>query len=357
MNASRKRVLQNHAKKMAKLKVRFRIIRKRKNRLMQGKNKEQRKEYSLGQRFKDYKHIKAPSLFSLTENTEETLSFVSKLEECLEQRRKVFVNLSEVEIIAHGAIVVLLSIMVKFKSERIDFNGNFPKNKSANKALADSGFITELYKKKIELGSSYDVRRNKILTHANKVVDSKLTDRIISDISTQIWGQKRRCPGLQRVYIELMQNTNNHASLVQKGEHLWWTTVQYDSKKKTAYFSFIDYGVGILKSLTTDTRGKFYNIIPQVRSLFKPNNNAELLMLLLKGEVHKTSTGKYYRGKGLPCLFKACEDGRIANVVVIANDAKVEYGNTKPIKLGKSFSGTFVHWELNFNNNNIEYSI
>lgn len=111
----------------------------------------------------------------------------------------------------------------------------------------------------------------------------------------------------------------------------------------------------LINSLRNDEHGKFYNIIPKIRELFNPQNNAEMLSLLLKGEIHKTSTGKYYRGKGLPCLFKACEDNKIANVVVIANDAKVEYTAGTNVKLNNSFAGTFIHWELNFNNVNINY--
>lgn len=54
-------------------------------------------------------------------------------------------------------------------------------------------------------------------------------------------------------------------------------------------------------------------------------------------------------------LIKACEDNKIANVVVIANDAKVEYTAGTNVKLNNSFAGTFIHWELNFNNVNINY--
>lgn len=160
---------------------------------------------------------------------------------------------------------------------------------------------------------------------------------------------------MQRVFIELMQNTNNHASLVKNGEHHWWTTVEYSSQEKKAYFSFIDYGVGIIESLNNDTRGKFYNWIPKIKKIFSLSNNSEMLMLLMKGEMHKTSTGKYYRGKGLPCLFKACEDNKISNVVVISNDAKVDYETQGSVKLEHSFKGTFVYWELNASNLNLEY--
>lgn len=350
-----KRIQRNLAKKQEKRRLHSKEKKRKKRRCLQGKSKEEREQIQLDNRFKEYCKIKAPSNFSLTENTERTLEFIAKIEKCLKRHSKVFVNLADVEKIAHGAIVVLLSIMTKFQSMHIDFNGNFPKDSQAKKILVDSGFFHQLYKKNINPQPSYAFCRNRVLTHAGKVVDSNLADNIISEISTLIWGEKRRCPGVQRVYLELMQNTNNHAALDSKGIHHWWTTVHYDEKNKKAYFSFIDYGVGIINSLRNDEQGKFYNIIPRIRELFNPKDNAEMLHLLLKGEIHKTSTGKYYRGKGLPCLFKACDENKITNVVVISNDAKVDYLGNRSEKLDNSFSGTFIHWELNINNDNINY--
>ena len=255
-----KKILINHAKKQELRRIISKKKKKNKRRYLQGKSKEERQKYILENRFKDYSKIKAPSNFSLIENTEESLKFIAKIEKCLKNRSKVFVNLTDVETIAHGAIVVLLSIMTKFKYNHIDFNGNFPKNKNANKALVDSGFFDQLYKRNISNEPNYAFCRNKVLTHAGKVVDSSLADQIISEISNLIWGKQRRCLGVQRVFLELMQNTNNHASFDSKGLHHWWTTVQYDEKLKKAYFSFIDYGVGIINSLRNDEHGKFYNI-------------------------------------------------------------------------------------------------
>lgn len=355
---SKQKVLFNHAAKEFKLKVRFRRTKTKKNRLLQGCSDEQRKAKKVNDYFRDYKKIKAPEIFSFIENTEGTLGFIKSLECALNTKRKVFVNLKKVKSIAHGAIVVLLSIMTKFKLSKVDFNGNFPDSPEVKKILIESGFFSELYKNNVDIDSQIAVRKKQIFTHANKLVDAKLADEIISEISTLIWGEKRRCKGVQRIFIELMQNTNNHASLIQKGDHYWWTTVRYDKKLNKAYFSFIDYGIGIIESLKNDKKGKFYNILPKIKNIFAPGNNAELLMLLLKGEIHNqknTSTNQYYRGKGLPCLFKACEDNKISNVVVITNDAKAEYANKQCCKLKNSFSGTFLHWELNVDNQNIKY--
>lgn len=357
----KRKVLINHALKLCRLRIRFKDIRRRKNKARLGRSKTQRESDKISERFRDYKKICAPSVFSIIENTEESLLFISKLEKCLENKQKVFVILTNVEQIADGAIVVLLSIMTKFKSQNIDFNGNFPTNQTVKKELIESGFFKELYRKNIQFDSKYEVCNNKVLTHANKIVDPELSDRIITEVSSIIWKSERRCPGLQRVFIELMQNTNNHASYINKGEHHWWITVQVDKDKSKAYFSFIDYGVGIINSLTNDEKGKFYRVIPLIKRLFLPENSSDILLLLLNGEIHKTSTifqktstGKYYRGKGLPCLFNACRDNKIANAVVITNDAKVEYNKQLKSSLNTVFKGTFIYWELNKNNINIE---
>lgn len=351
-----KNVWLNHARKEFRLRLRHKEWKRNKNRSKNGRNKEQRINDRFRDKFKGYKWVKAPTVFSMTENTEQTLEFISELEAYLDRREKVFVNLEDVEVIAQGAIVVLLSIMMKFKEKRIDFNGNFPKSQNASNVLNASGFIEELYRDEIR----YTIRRRRIFTHANKVVDPKLASEIISETSERIWGEVRRCMGVQRIYIELMLNTNNHASSTGQGEHHWYTTVHYVPKEKKACFSFIDYGVGIIQSMKTDTKSRFYNVIPKILRKFGTQNDADLLLLLLNGDIHRlkytgnTSTGKYYHGKGLPCIFKACDENKISNAVVISNNAKVEYESRNGYKLRNSFNGTFIYWELCENNLSIK---
>lgn len=350
---SLKRILRKRAAKHQRRARRFKEYRRRKNRLLLGLNAAQQRLYKVYERHKDFKKVKAPNNFSLIENTEESLTFISKLESYLEKKNRVFINLSDVGSISHGSVVVLLSIMIEFKSRNIEFNGNLPKNKIVHKQLVESGFFKQLYKRNIHFKDTYSLCNNKVLTHANKVVDTELSDTIISEISMLIWGEKRRCPGLQRVFIELMQNTNNHAYIGEQGKHHWWTTVEYSPTKNIAYFSFIDYGVGIIKNLKENKEGKFYYLIQKLLTLFPFRSNSKMLKQLLGGEIHKTSTGKYYRGKGLPCLFKACEDNKISNVVVISNDAMVEYATKRSLELKQSFKGTFIYWELNIENQSI----
>jgi hypothetical protein len=349
-------ILLNLAFRSFRRKLRSKHKKKLRNRRLVGVNLETKKEENieniLKQRYHNYKHIKAPVYFSLTQNTEETLEFIGKMEECFKNKKKVFVDMSHVEFIANGAIVVMLSILVHFKANKIDFNGNFPKSSKARTNLKNSGFFK--YINKDFLDQEIYSFENEICTHANKKANSELSDKIIKKASQYIWGEERRCTGVQRVFLELMQNTNNHASISKQGDKHWWATVNHSDEKKVC-FSFIDFGVGIFESLANKKEdNKFFDAINKVKNVFNFTSNAELLKLLLQGEVHRTVTGKYYRGKGLPGIFEACKTNKISNLIIISNDALADFSNDKFISLKNKLSGTYVSWELNENNINIK---
>lgn len=118
-----KQFLANRAKNFARRRKRWEDWKRARNRRYRSVSKLEREELSVQDKYSDYVWIKPPSNFSMITNTEDSLAFISKLERCFGLRQKVFVNLSEVKIIAHGALVVLLSIMKKFKANNIGFNG------------------------------------------------------------------------------------------------------------------------------------------------------------------------------------------------------------------------------------------
>ena len=161
-----------------------------------------------------------------------------------------------------------------------------------------------------------------------------------------ICGIERRFRGAYTVLIELMHNTNNHASgTINKTEN-WWLSVTHNHKEKIVSISFVDYGVGIFESLNSKSIGdKFFESFMQLLKLKKENH--ELLALILKGELHKTSTGQPNRGKGLPGIYSALERQQIADLVIITNDVIANVSENTYKKLDKPFSGTFIHWHLN----------
>jgi hypothetical protein len=358
----RKNILLRRGLKRFRRKIRSKAKKKERNRQQIGVSYYSRRvlieRNKAKYEFRHYDWIKVPSVFSLTMNTEETLAFVALIEEHYLKRNKVFIDLKDLRVVANGAIVVLLSILVKFRAEGIQFNGSFPKDRAVRRNLTGSGFFEHLYgTEKIKEQDVYSFG-NSICTHANKKVDSKLSDSIIKKASKYIWGEERRCTEVQRVFLELMQNTNNHASLNKPGEHHWWTSISHnnvDASCKKVCFSFIDYGIGIFESLSNKQEGnKFFNIIPKLKKVLSAETNADILKLLLKGDVHKTATGEYFRGKGLPGIYEACNTNKISNLIIISNDAMMSYSENKYVRLKNKLAGTFVYWELNENNDNIK---
>ncbi len=310
------------------------------------------------QRYKNFTKVIAPHNLSLLNNTESVNFFIAELKSAYDNNEKTLVVLNQVDEIDYGSIVVLLSVMIKFKSKGLDFDGTLPENKQAKKKLINSGFFSNLFKHHDE-NDYYEIspeNGGNICTHAQKKVDSELGDRLIQQASKFIWGNEKRCPGVQRTLIELMQNTNNHADAEKLGEKHWWLSVSFDEVNHSVSFAFVDFGVGIFENLKNPTqKNMLKNLTEKLSELFHFNDNAELLSMILSGQLHKTVTGKKYRGKGLPGVAQACERKQIRNLRFITNDVSADVNKGLFELLEMPFHGTFVYWELDATNENFEY--
>ncbi len=308
---------------------------------------------------RNYSRVKAPETLSIIKNPAGVLKFVSLLSTNLQQRKKTFVDLRKVIDLTYGGLVILLAIMVKFKSNKIKFNGSFPAKKEADRLLHRSGFFDNLYNTKFRQQEQYEIISKKsdgIITHADKRVSSVLANKLIGEASMTIWGEKRKCQGVQRTLIELMLNTNNHADIYKPGEKHWWLSVEHHPQQKMVSFSFLDFGVGIFTNLANKpSNSKWFNFKEKIRSRLKYGNNAEILRLILQKDLHKTVTGKSYRGKGLPSIAESAKKGHISNLHIITNDVFCNYDEDIYEIMSVPFSGTFVYWELCHDNSNTNF--
>lgn len=307
---------------------------------------------------KKYDVISAPNNFSFIENPEETSVFINKLEDLYLKQRRVYVDLKKIVFLDYSAVTVLVSVMFSFKARNIKFNGNFPDDLVLAKMLIDSDFFKNL-KREITNRIEYSVgKENQIFTRANKEVNSELGLIVMAEASQTIWNEKRICKGLQRTLLELMQNTNNHASVSKKGEKHWWLSVNHDKTNKKVSFIFVDYGIGIFESLKNKPQdNKWFGWFEKLKDKLNSNFNYEILKLLLDGEMHMTVTGKHFRGKGLPGIKEVFDREQISNLIVISNDVYANVNKNIYYRLDNEFSGTFVSWELNVNNINSKWTI
>ncbi len=330
--------------------------RRNRNKSSQGVSREKHKiQLSERNLFRDYKKVVAPDDLSFLSNTESVINFINILYQHCDAKRQVFVELENVKTIDYAAIVVLLSIMVEFKARNIKFNGDFPIDIKAKELLMKSGFIQNLFKpfKPEDRYKIIPLHAHAIHTHAQKNVDARLGQEIIFSSSQTIWNEDRRCQGVQRTLLELMQNTNNHAEIGRAGGKHWWVSVNHIKAERKVCFSFIDFGVGVFTSLENKPQNsKFFNWSIKLKKLFSFNNNAELLKLIMEGKLHQTVTEEHYRGKGLPGIAEVAGRNQISNLHIITNDVFCDFSNGVYRTLTNSFTGTFVYWEVNSSNEN-----
>lgn len=301
------------------------------------------------------KRISAPELLSFKRNAERFCAFISQLQACYDCRRPVFVKLRNVTEIDYDALTVLLSVMISFQGKKIRFYGDNPSDLGCNIILVESGFFWHLNNAWRDR-DSYELPRHTtlapIMTHAMRKVDAELGERIIADASKTVWGRKRLCKGVQRTLIELMHNTNNHASIANLPQHKkkhWWLSVRHDQNKKVVSFAFVDYGVGIFSNIANKPVGS--RVRAWVDSfLGRGVSHADILKGIFSGEMHRSSTGKSYRGKGLPGIYDACVNNRISSLTLISNDVFFDYSSKSYFTLPIPFQGTFVYWELDGTN-------
>ena len=354
-----KRRNKKHALKSHEEQIKFNKYRRRKNRGEQNTQiKEKKRKRRLKDQFWEYEKVEAPETFSLIENPTSVIVFINKLKEYFDKKRKVYVILKNVKIINHDAIVVLLAIMVRFSAMGIDFNGDFPDDEKSKKILLESGFFFQLFNEYKDVDRYNIGKNNSMHTHAWKNVDSMLSAKIIQKASKTIWDEERRCQGAQRALLELMQNTNNHAAIGKVGEKHWWLSVNHNVDEKQVSFSFIDFGIGVFKSLENKMPGsKFYKWAEKLMTRFQFGNNAELLRLILDGQLHSIVANEHFRGKGLPGINEALKRNQISNLFIVTNNVWADIATNNYITLKEDLEGTFIYFKLNSNNFNCDATI
>lgn len=314
----------------------------------------------LSRMFPGYKLINAPVRFTLVENEKETLKFLQKLQVCFNRSQKVAVLLDNVKEISTDAILVLLSNMVHFKAARIGFNGTRPKNKRVAAKLEASGFFKHLYGQVMRDQDAYSFRKvNSIIhTHGQKTVEAKVADEIVKYASEAVWGVPRRCPGIQTTLVELMHNTHDHAG-VEKGEKHWWLSVEHDDQAHEVTFSFIDFGVGIFRSLANKQPGEpLYGALDYIIHNFPLiQTEVDRLRLILEGKVVLTQFNEYYRGKGLRKIYLKNQNNQISDLCIISNFASVRTKNIDYHSIKNEFEGTFISFKMNKKTYNLEWEI
>lgn len=297
--------------------------------------------------------ISCPEIFSLLHNKEEFIRFINKLEGASHRFKSVYFDMIKIKQIDFSGITCLISILLTYKKQNINFEGSLPIVTECRNFLLRSDFFSQIANLTFHPHQDLNVElRNKtanFITKGSKKVSPDIAGDANIMVSKRLFDSEEYVnDGLQVILLELMANTNNHASNTQGQEH-WFLSVQLDDDD-VVRFTFVDYGVGIFKSLETK------ELYSKLKHFFTSNHNC--LKQMLQGLYHiKSSTGLNYRGKGIPSLKTACDRNHIGNLVIISNDAYGDVQNSIFAPNTNNFNGTFLSWEVTKKNEFININV
>lgn len=280
----------------------------------------------------------APNNFSFINNPEEMLDYYDRARKKAEKSIAVKFDLSLVEELTPDAIALHASVLNdKNYCPGNYLSGNAPKKSELRHKFMSSGFYEHVKSK-----ANAKTRENNFLLH--KVSEHKVEPVVAKEATDfaakKTFGKDIILRPVYEILIELMANTNNHASVIDSVVYDWWLYVFYDKKTNVTSYSFLDFGVGIFRSKAF-TRYKNFLFVEFGRDK-KPEEMAEDL---LNGKI-SSRTGLGERGRGFSCITQNTEYEMIKKFIIISNNVFIDVKNRQYRALENSFSGTFVYWEV-----------
>lgn len=301
------------------------------------KNKEKTKQQLHTEKLISFSiSIKLPQIFSIIQNTDETINFINKLKKLEKGTKTIHLNMKGVKSITNGSIALLLSVVNDFTFKGKKIIGSKPKNKDARKILELSGFFDYMYGV-LEYESTNN--SNTIIEQGNKSIEPQSSAKIVRSAMKTITGTEQRNKKLQGLFIELMANSINHG-FPNSERKKWIVSTSHYQKDKCVSFTYIDNGVGILETLNQKIGRK-------LETIFK--GKQDLLLSAFKGEIG-SRTGLSFRGKGLPFIMDKFHKNYISNLLILTNNVILDFKNQKFYEIKTAYSGTFYYFELNKNN-------
>jgi hypothetical protein len=283
----------------------------------------------------------APENFSFVNNTDEMLGFFQKGKDVAQERVAVKFDLRDISKLTSDAIAIYASILNdKNYCPGARISGNMPRKTDLKHLFMASGFYDHVNSK-----AKPKTHENHFLLH--KISESKVEPSIAKKAtdfaSEKTFKSEIKFRPLYEILIELMANTNNHATPLEKiteKKYDWWLYVFYDKLTNITSYTFLDFGVGIFESQSFRTYKDFILI-----KWGKEKPPTEMAEDLLNGKI-SSRTGKDERGRGFKCITDNVTRKEFKKFVIISNSLYIDVKNRTSSPLSNSFNGTFAYWEI-----------
>lgn len=227
--------------------------------MRQHKNVETRRNNSL-----PYKTFNVPKIFSIINNSEDTILFLNDIISHVEKIRKIVktnnnksnfvrtfsINMDNTTEITGDALMYLLTIIKNTRGKKllpINWIGNFPKNENMKTFLQNSGYLKYMKTAKenlvktnehiqIQTGQGYEYK------DGNELID--IRQKIIDFTCEKLNKNKEQVNFLMTMLTEMITNIKDHAYENDNiFENSWYIFVE-NTQNKICY-TFMDNGLGI----------------------------------------------------------------------------------------------------------------
>lgn len=250
------------------------------------------------------------------------------------KRGKLALDFSQIQEMGKGDFMVLLAQIEKSiltNRNSLFRKGKLPVSKHIKTMLvsADNMFHVNQPMTIGAIGELNDSERQKLL-------NPSLVDNIVKDL---------RKIGIKEYYFpfnvfltELIGNAVEHG--IENKNINWWLSHEIDRKNKIVKYTFVDMGLGIIKSHKKAGLPFKYKFL----------KNHRIVLDALYGKLG-SSTKKSYRGRGLPQLREMIENEFISDLNLITNDITLNFHEGHfNVNKNPNFVGTYYCWTIDQNN-------
>ena len=266
-------------------------------------------------------------------------SFNKLINDIIDKSRDVKLNpierfefdLTRVTKLDSSAINVMLTLANYLNLSGFNVRGSVPIDTEARDFMVNSGFFAMVRSSR----KIHPTDDHFFTLSGNNQTNQDAIANEIRNIMQYLIGESVSYQPLYNTLGEIAGNSVEHANKDNLYKN-WFMSVHYEESK--AIIMMADIGKGILGTLNLLLRQRVYNLINW-------NKPQETLKKLFEGE-YQSCTREPNRNNGLPEMMELVNKNYIKNVVVVTNDAVLDFKGNSSCRLNISFPGTFYLIEV-----------
>lgn len=265
-----------------------------------------------------------------------TVANCEEIRHWLERGRPVFIDISGMTgFTLAGAMYLSASLehSLEHPHPRTLVKGNMPSNGTIANEFFRTGFFDNL---KVEGGGQLPSSHSAWERRQDKVVLADVAAQLVDFADRWVGLQPEQIRAISQNLVECMTNTINHATMQGEERTQPWIAGVW-CNRDTAYFAFVDKGVGICGSAEAQS---FLRSAGRTLRLY---GSDRLLKTAFAGQMG-SSTGQRGRGLGLPRMQRDAEAGILEDLYVRTGQAVGRIDKMTFHREKETLRGTVIAW-------------